>query len=380
MRCLGRCLRRPGRREPARPAPMVYLGRTPAIAFAAKRGWDLGRCYGEFRVKSFLVAARDQLGLRTRDASLGDEMCAEGDNSLFEVLQAVAEGPGLAVRRGPPARRERRCCATLSAKMSGNECRPWRPVQAYSPGRGLPGLLAELEELSRGEFVDALQQAGFQGKPPCRTRRPFPQRSRRRWTKMDFMSQFSAVRQLHELIRSDGESPERLGALVRGYANLGLLTEFHWHPAHKAFKARALVYAQRMVARDKQPGVRVWHRAYAFAHGRAAPAGLGRPANGRDAVEGRQGRRPAARLGRFDRRLLPLHPRKAQSGRARKGPKKTSPAAVVRQRRAFRSRGNDPPRRPSRRSRSFRTATPPSNPSASMAAWASATWPPAPRW
>ena len=82
---------------------------------------------------------------------------------------------------------------------------------------------------------------------------------------MVFVSQFIAVRRLHELIRSQGESPARLGALVRGYANLGLLTEFHWHPMHKVFKARALIYAQRMLAADPPSCAARWHRAYAFA-------------------------------------------------------------------------------------------------------------------
>ena len=55
------------------------------------------------------------------------------------------------------------------------------------------------------------------------------------------------------------------GALVRGYAQLGILSEFHWNAAHKAFKARALLYAQRLVARgpDRPWGLR--HRAFALA-------------------------------------------------------------------------------------------------------------------
>ena len=127
-------------------------------------------------------------------------------------------------------------------------------------------VLAEMEELSRGRFVDAIKQAGFQGKANAlKDSADVPQWIETALERMDFVSQFSAVRELHELIRADGESPERLGALVRAYANLGLLTEFHWHPAHKAFKARALVYAQRMVSRDKQPWRATWHRAYAFA-------------------------------------------------------------------------------------------------------------------
>ncbi len=46
---------------------------------------------------------------------------------------------------------------------------------------------------------------------------------------------------------------------------LGVLTEHHWHPAHEAFKARALLYAQRMVARDPKGSRGLWNRAFAEA-------------------------------------------------------------------------------------------------------------------
>jgi tetratricopeptide (TPR) repeat protein len=73
------------------------------------------------------------------------------------------------------------------------------------------------------------------------------------------------VRQLHKQIDRSGDSPARLGALVRGYANLDVLTDMYWHPAHAVFGARALLYAQRLLARDeKSPWARC-HRAYALA-------------------------------------------------------------------------------------------------------------------
>ena len=123
-----------------------------------------------------------------------------------------------------------------------------------------------MEEFSRGKFAGAIQGAGFQGKPNAwKDSADVPPRVEPSLQKMDFVSQFSAVRELHDLIRAEGESPQRLGALVRGYADIGLLTEIHWNPAHKAFKARAMVYSQRLVARDKQPWHAAWHRSYAFA-------------------------------------------------------------------------------------------------------------------
>jgi len=126
--------------------------------------------------------------------------------------------------------------------------------------------LAEMEELSRTKFVKALEEAGFAGKPnPRRDDATVPEEVARMLDEMTFLPQFLAVRRLHELIRTDGESFERLCALSRGYANLGLLTEFHWHPAHKVFKARALLYAQRMAAAEPKNCLAIWHRAYALA-------------------------------------------------------------------------------------------------------------------
>ncbi len=82
---------------------------------------------------------------------------------------------------------------------------------------------------------------------------------------MNFLSQFHALRELHAIIHDQGESSALIGALSRAYANLGVMTEFHWHPAHTVLKARSMLYAQRLVARDDKSPVGKWHRAYASA-------------------------------------------------------------------------------------------------------------------
>ena len=63
---------------------------------------------------------------------------------------------------------------------------------------------------------------------------------------MTLASQFGAARQIHAAMEADGESPERLGGLVRAYAHLALLTEHLWSTDSKVFKARALLYAERL--------------------------------------------------------------------------------------------------------------------------------------
>ena len=98
---------------------------------------------------------------------------------------------------------------------------------------------------------------------PSATTAAMPAGVEERLWRLGYTEPFAAVRALHEAIRTGGESPARLAGLVRGYALLGLLTEHHWHPAHKAFKARALLYAQRMVARDPKGYLGLWHRAFA---------------------------------------------------------------------------------------------------------------------
>ena len=62
-------------------------------------------------------------------------------------------------------------------------------------------------------------------------------------------SQFDAVRKLHALIRTKGESRELLSALVRGYCQLQLLTCEYQLDLHRVFQARALIYQSRIQAK-----------------------------------------------------------------------------------------------------------------------------------
>ena len=72
----------------------------------------------------------------------------------------------------------------------------------------------------------------------------------------------SGLRRIHAEIREKGESPELLGGLVVGYANLGALTEYYCCPACKAFYARALLYAERLMQKTEGSEQALWHRGY----------------------------------------------------------------------------------------------------------------------
>jgi hypothetical protein len=140
---------------------VVCLGRCSA-GFPAGKGAMSGRMMREIARQSFLVAARDQLGLRTRDVSLGDEMPSGGDNAPFDLAMVPADRTFLDVRRGfvSPSK------TLLSEPIHATET----PPENLSKSKfGMPldyrAWLAEMEQLSRGGFSDAIVQAGFSGTP-----------------------------------------------------------------------------------------------------------------------------------------------------------------------------------------------------------------------
>ena len=249
----------------APPRGVVYLQRS--AEFVVPFGKEDTDCYRgpllrEMQRQAFLIAARDELGLTTRDAWLGDWMPTEGDNEPFEVVMFRGDPPTLEVRRGfYPAKKSLFKEAPKITKMPGKELF----------GEDLADLvdqrqwLIDAEALSRTAYPDVLRKSGFQGAANKQSADgAVPEEIENLLGEMTFTAQFNAVRAAARTDPREGESPTRLGALVRGYANLGTLTEFYWHPAHKVFKARALLYAQRMLARDGQSPLALWHRAYAF--------------------------------------------------------------------------------------------------------------------
>lgn len=89
--------------------------------------------------------------------------------------------------------------------------------------------------------------------------------SERQLGEMTLTAQFAAIQRCSNIPSSGKGTGACVGGLVRGYATLGLLTHDHWTSASKTFQARALLYAQRMVAASGRSAEALRHRAFAEA-------------------------------------------------------------------------------------------------------------------
>jgi hypothetical protein len=204
----------------------------------------------EIARQAVLMAGRDELGLSTRDMTLRETMpAAESTEKLDLQVTPSKESVRVTVSRGDQKFFEREIPATSAAG-------PFDYVR----------FSAALEELVASDLVAALQQAGFHGRANQTSASTEVPLQIEGWLReMNLFSQYSALRQLHALERKEGESPQTLAALARGYANLGQLTNLLWNASHKAYKARSLLYAQRLVKRDKGSAWSLQHRAYSEA-------------------------------------------------------------------------------------------------------------------
>jgi hypothetical protein len=216
--------------------PLVFLDRPQGVKGAptAVPGPPVigssGLLSRELARQAVLMAAREGCNARTRDAVLG-EVGGAGKPTIALVLEWDL-----------PLKPER----SVTLKSEAGEVL-WRTPPAPA------NLAGVLQEQAKGPLVDALVKAGLK-----RIDRPkdavnaIPQEIEEALGRMTWLAQFAAVRGLHDELRMRGGSPVLLGAIARGYAALSVLTEHHWHPAHKVFKARALLYGQQAAAADPQ--------------------------------------------------------------------------------------------------------------------------------
>jgi tetratricopeptide (TPR) repeat protein len=206
----------------------------------------------ELARQAFLLAARDELGLATRDMALREPF-PHDENGVylpFEMLVTVNEN--LAAR-----------ITILRQNGDQYEVLWQKELNLVAAGGLIEDLVAQCERLSRTEFVEFLKRSGLKPKP-----RPTAAAGAAH-TELDaapgdfnFLAQFGALRRRHAELAAHPESPGVLAALARKYAEIGAETAFLWSPAHKAFEARALLYAERLVRQTSASPQALWTRAY----------------------------------------------------------------------------------------------------------------------
>jgi hypothetical protein len=239
------------------PRPVVVLGKPAGAADIPDSGptCRLDMLPRELVRQAVLIAARDELGVATRDQVI-DETAASSKEPEADPVEVISF-----IRDSRSREQIRRLGKEAVNTLFAHET----PV---APGRNLElnKLLSSAEVLSREEFPRILKGLGLDGKPNAiKAEGGYSREVEEQLGSLGYVDVLLAVRELHKAIRSDGESSDRLGALVRGYALLGVLSEFEWNPAHRAFKARALLYAQRLVTRNPEGPWGLWHRAFAWA-------------------------------------------------------------------------------------------------------------------
>ncbi|MDZ4780272.1 MAG: hypothetical protein SGJ19_08475 [Planctomycetia bacterium] len=203
----------------------------------------------EMARQAMLIAARHELGQITRDAVIGDTMPTSGAYSTW-LLDFEPEEPNkitLFSGQKPPL------------KEQGSFTWSTKGVNRYRL------MYASWEEKSRTEFPALLSKAGVKGAPlTWKPEAAVAEDIEPLLEQMTLISQFRAARKLHTSMREDGESPARLAALVRCYANLGVLTETHWSQERHVYLARSVLYGQRLVAKQPENASALWHRGYAY--------------------------------------------------------------------------------------------------------------------
>jgi tetratricopeptide (TPR) repeat protein len=209
--------------------------------------------------QAVLIAARDGLSLSTRDESLGEAFPEKASVSAVLDIQIRGTNDG-------------RCTISLQSRPTDAEVAV-EDVELdhelhFQPNTHVmyASLAAQLAKAARSDLVTSLEDAGFEGVAvEYSDDAPLPEEVEPRLERMAFTDQFAALRQIHDAIALEGESPARLGGLVRGYANLATLTGHYWSTVDAACAARALLYAERLIEVSKGSQDAYWHRAYARA-------------------------------------------------------------------------------------------------------------------
>jgi hypothetical protein len=254
------CARAQAGDAPAENRANAVVALTAQEPASGKPRINAGLLIRELGRQALLIAARDDLGLSTRDAALREPLSADPGAMLSIKSEFI-----------------KRYEWTLTVTRANSPDVLWTkklPVPAAERANYLE-VVTRMAELSRKDFVETLKAAGFAKLEPAvklesaelDVAKQQGDRADREKAllRMSCTAQFWALRAIHDLIRERGYSPEAQAGLVRAYANLGRLSSDQWTAASKVYRARALLYAERLVAADPNSAEALWARAYARA-------------------------------------------------------------------------------------------------------------------
>ncbi len=202
----------------------------------------------EFFRQSVLMVAREDFGMVTRDAVLGEPIDEESPDCFHLRVRVWARSHvNIVLRQGDRVLLESRV-----------RCRDTDTRDIYRN-------LSESAVIFRDEVFDALADAGFEPTfPPEDSLEELPEDVEQLLQKMNHVSQFAALRRLHDLLKQHGEGSAILSGLVRGYAHMSQLSMPLIDNRHRGYGARSLVYAARLWSLDPESPVGYWNRGYAM--------------------------------------------------------------------------------------------------------------------
>ena len=243
---------------------VVYL-RLETFPYKYRDGWNQSyRLMREMPRQACFIALHEEMGRTVRDEVLGETLPEGAKVVHLALLDRVFHDKKtweIRIYLLDPNDSEKTIQDLWPTEALWKKSIPWSDRLNFAHGEMAP----QLEELSRGELVEALKAVGIEARDdkPAATDTEFDLKAiEAMLLEMDFVKQFDAVRQTHQAIDHEGESPELLGYLVRGYTNLALLTEHHWNAASDGYGARAMIYAERLAAIGNEDANSLWHRAY----------------------------------------------------------------------------------------------------------------------
>lgn len=203
--------------------------------------------------QSFLLAAREELGAQTRDLLLREKL---GD--LSNATPTCTLELGWVAPRGKPLH------ITLKSGTGSTAQTVWEVDIPVPAGEifDYDRVATTLETRSRTDLAEAIAK---ETKLTRVSRKPGQAEiaavTKSRLLAMNWYDQFAAIRELHATFEKSA-NPAVAADLAIGYATLGVLTERNWTVEHKAYQARALLYAHRASATGTVEPLK-WTLAYA---------------------------------------------------------------------------------------------------------------------